>query len=72
MNVALKGSWISIAGLDNNKIYAIICCIAYWLDSMGYGQRFKITLKQLITAYPQVDIVAMGFPKNWFQQALWV
>lgn len=72
MNVALKGSWISIAGLDHNKIYAIICCIAYWLDSMGYGQSFKITLKQLITAYPQVDIVAMGFPKDWLQQALWV
>ena len=34
--------------------------------------HLRLTLKQLITAYPQVDIVAMGFPKDWLQQALWV
>ena len=40
MNASLRGAWVNIEGVDANKVYAIACCIAYWLDSMGYGLDF--------------------------------
>ena len=71
MNASLRGAWVNIANVDANKVYAISCCIAYWLDSMGYGDYFKINLKSLLAAYPQVDPSAMGFPNNWKSEPLW-
>ena len=41
MNASLRGAWVNIEDVDANKVYAIACCIAYWLDSMGYGLDFK-------------------------------
>lgn len=71
MNVNLRGAWINSNNIDANKVYAILCCIAYWLDAMGYGDEFKANLKQLIQLYPSVDVAAMGFPKGWRQEPLW-
>lgn len=69
--VSLRGAWVDINGVDANKVYAIACCIAYWLDSMGYGLDFKNELKSLLVSYPQVDPAALGFPKNWISDPLW-
>ena len=71
MNASLRGAWVNIDGVDANKVYAIACCIAYWLDSMGYGLDFKNELKSLLVSYPQVDPAAMGFPENWISEPLW-
>ena len=71
MNASLRGAWVNIDGVDANKVYAIACCIAYWLDSMGYGLDFKNGLKSLLVSYPQVDPAAMGFPENWILEPLW-
>ena len=71
MNASLRGAWVNIDGVDANKVYAIACCIAYWLDSMGYGLNFKNELKSLLVSYPQVDPAAMGFPENWISEPLW-
>lgn len=68
MNASLRGAWVNIEGVDANKVYAIACCIAYWLDSMGYGLDFKNELKSLLVSYPQVDPAAMGFPENWISE----
>lgn len=71
MNVNLRGAWINTSQIDANKVYAILCCIAYWLDAMGYGVEFKSNMKQLIQQYPTVDAAAMGFPKGWREEPLW-
>ena len=71
MSASLRGAWVNIDGVDANKVYAVICCIAYWLDSMNYGIDFKNNLKVLLSAYPQVDPSAMGFPNNWRSEPLW-
>ncbi len=72
LNASLRGSWIETNGIDGNKLYAITCSIAYWLDSMGRGDTFKTKLKTAISAYPSVDVTAMGFPNNWDSQPLWI
>ena len=61
LRVPLRGAWINTNGLDGNKLYAIACRIAYWLDSMGHSDAFKTKLKTLIKTYPSVDVTAMGF-----------
>ena len=61
MKATLRGAWVDIAGLDNNKVYAIFCCVAYWLESFGHGQAFKAKLKGLLSAYSQVDTEPWGF-----------
>lgn len=71
MNASLRGAWVNIDDVDANKVYAIACCIAYWLDSIGYGLDFKNKLKSLLVSYPQVDPAAMGFPENWISEPLW-
>lgn len=72
LSVPLRGAWINPNGVDGNRLYAIICCIAYWLDSLGSGDSFKAKLKVLIAKFPSVDICAMGFPGNWLAQPLWM
>ena len=71
LSVPLRGAWIDTSGIDGNKLYAITCCIIYWLDSMGRSDAFKTKLKTLIATYPSVDVTAMGFPSNWASQPLW-
>lgn len=71
INASLRGDWIDITNLDDNKLYATASCIAYWLDAMGYGNSFKTNLKKLLSQYPQVDPAAMGFPLDWQSQPLW-
>lgn len=71
MNVNLRGAWITNTQIDANKLYAVLCCVAYWLGSMGYGDEFKKSLSQLLQQYPSVDAAAMGFPKGWQQEPLW-
>ncbi|MGM9846261.1 MAG: Abi family protein [Muribaculaceae bacterium] len=71
MKASLRGAWVNIEKIDSNKVYAILCCIAYWLDSMGYASDFKSNLKSLFNTYTQVDPAAMGFPDNWDSEPLW-
>lgn len=72
LSVKLRGAWISdVEHVDSNRLYAVLCVIAYWLDSMGYKKEFKDALEHLLTKYPSVDIAAMGFPGHWQDEPLW-
>ena len=71
ISISMRGAWINTTGIDGNKLYAILCCIGYWLDSMDRGDEFKESLKRLLNNYPSVDVTAMGFPEDWLKQPLW-
>ncbi|MBQ8593863.1 MAG: Abi family protein [Bacteroidaceae bacterium] len=71
LNIRLRGLWIKKYHVDGNKLYAILCCIAYWLDAMQRGDDFKAKLMELLDEYPMVDTAAMGFPKDWQEEPLW-
>ena len=57
--------------VDANKLYATLCYIAYWLDSMERGKEFREKLYFLFKKYPSVDTAAMGFPHDWENEPLW-
>lgn len=67
----LKKQWIDNMEIPANKLYIQLCCIAYLLNNIYEGNTFAQTLKDLIYAYPNVDISAMGFPDDWQTEALW-
>ncbi len=66
-----RGRWITNIPPVANRLYSLICCVAYWLDSMSLGQNFKESLFEAIARYPNVDVAAMGFPENWETEPLW-
>ena len=67
----LKNAWISNTAVADNKLYIQLCCIAYLLNNIHPGNTFTQTLKELIHAYPNVDVSAMGFPSGWQTEAIW-
>lgn len=67
----LKNAWISNTAVVDNKLYIQLCCIAYLLNNIHPGNTFTQTLKELIHAYPNVDVSAMGFPSGWQTEAIW-
>lgn len=67
----LNGAWISTSGVANNRLYAQLCCLLYLQNAIHPDNRFKDHFKQLLVAHPNVDVAAMGFPKDWEQNPLW-
>lgn len=61
LSVYLRGNWIANRQVDANKLYAVLCCIVYWLDSLQYGSNFKLKLKTILNKFPSIDTAAMGF-----------
>lgn len=68
----LPDDWITNRHITLNKLYPHICCIAYWLHSINPSILFTKTIKELLIKYPAVDPAAMGFPKGWGNEPLWL
>lgn len=67
----LQRPWIYDITISHEKLYAQLCCIVYLLNAIDPNNDFKQSLKALLSKYPIVDISAMGFPKLWYNEALW-
>jgi abortive infection bacteriophage resistance protein len=63
--------WINTVAIDPKRIYFRICIIKYLLFTISPNNTFTQKLKSLFTAYPAIDIRAMGFPANWQDEPLW-
>ena len=62
--------FLSVAAI-NNRVYYVLSIIQYLLQTINPSSTFPARLKQLITDFPEVDLSAMGFPKNWESELLW-
>lgn len=45
--------------------------ILYLLNIINPSNTFRNKINVLLEEYPNIDIVAMGFPENWKEQPLW-
>lgn len=66
----LKGKWIA-SSVSPKRIFYNICIIKWFIDIVSPHNDMKGHLQQLLTDFPMIDIQAMGFPKNWFDEPLW-
>lgn len=66
----LSSDWITIKP-SANKLYAILCCLQYWLNAIDSTNSFKYELHKLLVQYPNIDTSAMGFPSGWQNEPVW-
>lgn len=67
----MNEKWIGNLNVDNHKLYVLLCCLVYWLNSIYGNNEFVKNFKVLLNKYPNVDTTAMGFPTNWEDEPLW-
>ena len=67
----MTGKWIDNLNVDTHKLYLQLCCLVYWQNSIYENNDFVDKFKSLLQKYTNIDIVAMGFPKNWEEEPLW-
>lgn len=67
----LKLPWINYNRSTSSKIYPHLCCMAYMQNVIHPDNDFVKKLKDLFAANTNVDLRAMGFPKDWEGQPLW-
>jgi abortive infection bacteriophage resistance protein len=63
--------WITNRNVLPYKLYVQLCYIAYWLRSFNATSSFTNDIKALLTKYPVVDPMAMGFQRYWQDEPLW-
>lgn len=54
-----------------NRVYYILSIILYLLQVINPQNTFASRIKFLLMEFPQIDISAMGFPKDWETELLW-
>lgn len=67
----MKFGWIDSSRTDKRRMYYRICMIRYFLFTVSPDNTFKDKLKTLLTAYPNIDTHAMGFPADWQNESIW-
>lgn len=63
--------FVTISNASNNKVYFVLSIIAYLLDIVNPNNTFRDDICDLFAEYPNIDIAAMGFPRNWRDEPLW-
>ena len=63
-------AWITTV-ISPNRIFYNICILKWFIDIISPQNDMKEHLKSLLACFPNVDITAMGFPKNWEAEPLW-
>ena len=56
---------------DALRIYFNLCIIKYFLNIISPNNDMKAKVDALLSAYPSIDITAMGFPRGWESEPLW-
>ena len=55
----------------SDRIYFVLCLIQYLLQTVNPSTSFPLRLRALLAEFPNVDITAMGFAKDWEKELLW-
>lgn len=67
----MRSAWIEVSDVTPDRLYAILCCLLYWVNNIHPDNSVKTEIFRLLEEYPLVDATAMGFPKDWHKEALW-
>ncbi|HEX5154780.1 MAG TPA: Abi family protein [Parafilimonas sp.] len=57
--------------LDTSKIYAVLCCLCYLLQSINPVSDFKENITNLMINNPQLKPAFMGFTPDWENESIW-
>lgn len=63
--------WITLP-TDKRRIYYNMCIIKYFLDIISPNNDMLAKMHNLFSKFPEIDLVALGFPFGWEQEPLWI
>lgn len=66
----LSRPWVNVF-VSPLKTFYEICIIKWFVDIISPENDLKEHLMKLLSAFPNVDIKAMGFPEKWEDEPLW-
>lgn len=69
--ISPKHQWLKNLEVANNRTYFILSMIVYLLRSINETNSMLVDFKHLLEKYPNIDPSAMGFPKDWLNEAIW-
>ena len=67
----MTSAWITIP-VNQRKVYFSLCIIKYFLNIISPNNDMKAMVDALLAAYPSIDVTAMGFPRGWENEPLWL
>lgn len=62
--------WVS-PSIQQGRIFFTLCIIKYLMNNIVPNNDLTNKLEKLFQSYPDIDISAMGFPKDWQAEPLW-
>ena len=62
--------WVS-ATVQQGRIFFTLCILKHLIDVVYPENRLKKSILTLLSEYPMIDTIAMGFPENWEDEPLW-
>ncbi len=67
----MQRPWITIS-VNEKKAYFSLCIIKYFLNIVSPNNDMKAKIDALLSAYPSIDINAVGFPsQGWENELRW-
>jgi abortive infection bacteriophage resistance protein len=63
--------WYNPVPMSNNSVFSICTVIHYLLKFIVPSNQWRLLLKELLDAYPDIPLLPMGFPNNWEEYPLW-
>ena len=70
MPIRMSRPWITLP-TDPLKVYFDMCIIKYFLDIISPNNDMLDKMNRLFFTFPEVDMVALGFPSGWENEPLW-
>ena len=67
----MRCKWIDISDVEPSRLYALLCCILYWVDNIIPENTIRANIMNLLEKNQNIDPSAMGFPANWKEEPLW-
>lgn len=67
----MRADWVNVSAVDPSRLYALLCCLLYWVNNIQPENSLKTDIIELLKKYPNVDSSAMGFPVGWETEPLW-
>lgn len=56
---------------DTKRVYYILSILLYFLQTVNPKNTFTSRFNSLLSRYPNVDVSAMGFPRDWQNEMIW-
>lgn len=63
--------WHIPVQFDGSRVFTVLTLLRYLLQFIESQSDFRTRLEILLLAYPEIPIIAMGFPTNWKDSPIW-